>query len=59
MKTLKEIVDAGLLDSIKVDPTMDERYGDKPLFPHKIERIKHLLKGTKLDPTTPNSKAEA
>ncbi|SFE38712.1 hypothetical protein SAMN05216167_11372 [Spirosoma endophyticum] len=37
---------------ITVDPTLEERYGDEPLFPHKIERIKTLLKGTKRDPFT-------
>ena len=55
MKTLKEIVEEGLVDTIRVDPTLDERHGDKPLFQHKIDRLYDLLKGTSLDP---NSKEE-
>ena len=34
---------------ITVDPSMKERYGSQSLFPHKIERIKTLLKGTSFD----------
>jgi hypothetical protein len=56
MKTLKEIVDQGLVDTISVDPTMDERYGDKPLFQHKIDRLYELLKDT---PLSPNSKKQS
>lgn len=52
MKTLKEIVDEGLVDTIRVDPTIDERHGDKPLFQHKIDRLYELLKGTSLDPNS-------
>lgn len=46
MKNLKTKIEG----TITVDPTMDERYGNGPLFPHKIERIEKLLKGKKLDP---------
>ncbi|GAB4053848.1 hypothetical protein GCM10028810_60430 [Spirosoma litoris] len=54
MKNLKGKIEG----KFTIDPTIDERYGDKPLFPHKIERIKNLLKGTKLDPATFSSKIE-
>lgn len=43
---------------ITFDPTMDERYGPGPLFPHKIERIMQLVKGTVLDPAVKAKAAE-
>jgi hypothetical protein len=54
MEELKEKFGA----KFRVDPTIDERYGDKPLFPHKIERIKTLLKGTKFDKSTTADKVQ-
>ena len=48
MKNLKTKIKG----QVTVDLTLEERYGNEPLFPHKIERIKNLLKGTKLDPNT-------
>lgn len=56
MRTLKESIYKKFDAKFTLDPTMDERYGDKPLFQHKIDRIYKLLKGTKLDPAIANQK---
>lgn len=54
METLNEIIDKGEIGQFTVDPTMDERYGEKPLFQHKIDRLYELLKGTAFDPAVKN-----
>jgi hypothetical protein len=57
MKTLKDKIKNKLEGQVTIDPTMNGRYGDKPLFQHKIDRLYELLKGTALDPEVKAKKA--
>ena len=50
MKTLKKIVEERLVDTIRIDPAVDERYSNTPIFQRKIDRLYELLKDTPLDP---------
>lgn len=58
MRALKGKISKDLGGKITIDSTMHERYGDKPLFQHKIDRLYELLKGTALDPTVKAKAAE-
>lgn len=59
MRKSKNSLSKEVAVSIPVDPSLQDRYGDGVLFQHKVDRLRTLLKSTKLDLTiaTPPQKA--